>query len=152
MRSLTNRSPSRLNLLCHNIQKAAQSANPASLFDAAAAVHLAKTFHLLKEGLLELEQDLRQLVLDANRIIQIAFPVHTSDSRDQRPPGEVTTKRALWDARSDFSFTYLRLPTPLLWKPEDQYGESWGARPSVSIADVSPEWFATLKAHYGLSE
>jgi hypothetical protein len=142
----------RMNLLFHKIQKAANSPNPGSLYDAAVAVRYADMVHLSKEQLRELEQQLHRLVQDANSLIDAAFPVvvvweHSMGvSQDYC---EFTTTRAEYDAHYQGYFTYLKVPDRIPWNPEDVHGVS----PTVTVVnftDVSPEWIPALANHYGI--
>jgi hypothetical protein len=151
----------RLNLLIHKIQRAANSPYPASLFDAATAVHYADTFHLSKEQLRELEQHLHCLVREANHVIELAFPVITvrehsmgvfdTDQDWLSTYVEFTTARARYDAHYDGYFTYLKVPDILPWDPENDHGPSHTLT-SVNLTDVSPEWLTALEHHYGTPE
>lgn len=157
--ALTLTTSRRLNLLIHNIQKAASSPSPAALCDAAAAVHYARYFKFSKEKLRELQQRLHGLVREANQLIETAFPVTVVRERSKGvlQPGqdstyvEFTTTRAQFDAHEYGYFTYLKLPDMIPWNPENDHGAS-ETMPSLNITSVSPECVATLKAHYGLSK
>jgi len=156
-RRLTDVESRRLNMLIHDIEKAASSPYPASLFDAAAAVRYATMFDMSKDELRELEQHLHRLVRNANSLVEDAFPVTRrlealTMRLNERPTlVRLTTKRAQYDMRYDGHFTYLKVPNELPWTSDKQDDKSWGPQPSLSIKDVSPKWLSTLQTHYEAS-